>query len=431
MQILNFTVWHSQNDMKRTLVLLLGIFLVGCAQPPSTMSPTSIVSPAPSVTNIPTEIPQPTPTPPKLSRVVISSQAEKISQLVGDYDAERETPTNNLTGERYNLPRTDLGVPFQHKGRTYILFGDAWNPPDDPIAFTDDTNPEDGLDLTFLQNSAGAYLPVEIPGVSLGAFEVPMEGVSVDGKMYVYATTDHSASTVMGRSVVARSDDDGYSFSYLYDLSTQYFLNVSVVDVDAANWDGLPETSGDGLMIFGSGEYRKSDVRLAYQPASEIENPGAIRYFSGLDESDLPIWSTEEADAQALFKQPCVGELSVSYNAFIGKWIMLYNCDSNELRGINLRTADDPWGPWTEAELIFRPWEDGGYCHFIHVSHDFDDCDNVHDAGRENEWGGEYGPYQFENLAVGDDTSTTIYFTMSTWNPYTVVLMKASLQLVP
>jgi hypothetical protein len=52
----------------------------------------------------------------------------------------------------------------------------------------------------------------------------------------------------------------------------------------------------------------------------------------------------------------------------------------------------------------------------------------VHDPGRENEWGGEYGPYQFETLAKGDSSKTTIYYTLSTWNPYTVVLMKSKLK---
>ena len=57
-------------------------------------------------------------------------------------------------------------------------------------------------------------------------------------------------------------------------------------------------------------------------------------------------------------------------------------------------------------------------------------CDSVHDPGREYEFGGEYGPYQFEELATGvQDVNTTIYFTMSTWNPYTVLLMKATVQL--
>jgi hypothetical protein len=64
----------------------------------------------------------------------------------------------------------------------------------------------------------------------------------------------------------------------------------------------------------------------------------------------------------------------------------------------------------------------------MHASWEDRRCDSVHDPGRENDWGGEYGPYQFEHLATGDDQATTIYFTMSTWNPYTVVLMKAGLR---
>ena len=96
-----------------------------------------------------------------------------------------------------------------------------------------------------------------------------------------------------------------------------------------------------------------------------------------------------------------------------------------------MRTADAPWGPWTKPQLVFDPWDHGGYCHFIHASWESMQCDDVHNPGRENEWGGEYGPYQFESLAVGDEAATTIYFTMSTWNPYTVVLMSASLRRTP
>ena len=104
---------------------------------------------------------------------------------------------------------------------------------------------------------------------------------------------------------------------------------------------------------------------------------------------------------------------------------MLYNCDNP--RGVKLRTADQPWGPWSDFQNLFEPWIDNGYCNFIHVNWNNSNCDNVHDPGREYEWGGEYGPYQFEKLATGNDTSTTIYYTMSTWNPYTVVLMKSKL----
>ena len=105
----------------------------------------------------------------------------------------------------------------------------------------------------------------------------------------------------------------------------------------------------------------------------------------------------------------------------------MYN--HGEPRGINLRTAESPWGPWSDAQVVFRPWEDGGYCHFIHTNWEHSKCDEVHNPGRENEWGGEYAPYQFEHFAIGNEQSTTIYFTMSTWNPYEVVLMKAGLKL--
>lgn len=363
--------------------------------------------------------------------VVVTGRATKIAQLVGEYDRERHRLTENETLSRYKLMGTDLGVPFRHKGRTYLVFGDTSGlRGGDAIAYTVDTTPEDGLDLTFVHDDQGVYKPVTIPGISQGSFEVPMEGVSVGGRMYVYHTTDHSRKAMMGRSVVAVSDDDGSTFSYLYDLSTKHFINVSIVQVDTSRWKGLPASDGTGHVIFGTGTFRKSDVRLAFQPAAEIESPGSIRYFAGVDASGEPTWSEHEHDAQALFHQPCIGELSVSYNRFIEKWIMLYNCEGGGL-AIYMRTADRPWGPWSVPQSVLDGKKDGAYCHFLHSDWKSRKCDILQDSGREQQSGGLYGPYQFEDLAVGDARGTTIYFTVSTWNPYTVVLMKASLKKRP
>ncbi len=361
--------------------------------------------------------------------VSVETPGEKITQLIGDFDRERQEPTPNRTFTRYQLRSSDLGVPFRHAGRTYILFGDthgAGRPEGDAIAYTTDEDPEDGLSLTFVEDDAGIYQPVTIPGLSQDAFEVPMEGVEVDGKMYVYHTTDHSPQVTMGRSVLARSDDGGNTFTLLYDFSRQHFINLSIVKAPASEWEHLPANEGEGLIIFGSGRYRESDVYLAFQPASEIETRSSRRYFAGIDDVGDPLWNADEQKSVPLFEHPCVGELSASYNEFIKKWILLYNC--GQPRGITMRTADFPWGPWTRSQILFHPWDDGGYCEFIHVNWQNQNCDSVHDPGRENEWGGEYGPYQFEDLATGDEQSTTIYFTLSTWNPYTVVLMKARLR---
>jgi hypothetical protein len=157
-----------------------------------------------------------------------------------------------------------------------------------------------------------------------------------------------------------------------------------------------------------------------------VERRETLRFFAGLHGSENPRWSVSEADAVPLFAHPCVGELSVAWNRFIKKWLMLYNC--NDPRGINFRTSETPWGPWSEAQVLFNPWEDNGYCHFMHVSWEFRRCDSVHDPGRENVWGGEYGPYMIPSFTTGDESRTTIFFTMSTWNPYNVVLMRAELE---
>ena len=372
------------------------------------------------------------------SRVVISAPASKIAQLIGDFDREKQQPTLTQTWTRYKLAGTDLGVSFQHKGKTYVLFGDTVGlRGGDAIAYTTDTSPDDGLDLTFIHDNL-AYLPVKVPGISQGAFEVPMEGISIGGRMYIYLTTDsvavgemfaEGAEPKMGKSVVAVSDDDGQTFNYLYDFSTENFINVSIVEADMADLGGTFGTgTGKELVIFGSGPYRRSNVFLAFQPSDQIGSPSGLSYFAGLDGSGRPTLGTSEDDAQPLFNQPVVGELSITYNQFIDKWIMLYNSFMPTSRGINMRTADRPWGPWSEPQIIFQPWNDNGYCHFMHAGYPHEKCDEVSDPGRDKEWGGEYGPYQFENFATGTSSSTTIYFTMSTWNPYTVVLMKAVLR---
>jgi hypothetical protein len=360
--------------------------------------------------------------------VYVPGSAQKVSQLVGDHDNQLTHATENLTWTRYQLAGTDLGVPVTHKGRTYVLFGDThggYSGDRDAIAFSTDTNLADGMALTFLTNASGVWNPITIPGITQGALQVPAEGVSVNDRLYVYHTTDRSAVRIMGRSVLAVSQDDGQTFNQLYTLSTRHFINLSLVKAGVEEWPGSPTNSGEGLYIFGAGDYRASNLRLAFQPTGGIESLSSIRYFAGVDNAGAPTWSTAETNAVALFDHPCVGEFSVAYNRFLGRWLMLYNCGYP--RGINFRTAPTPWGPWSDPQVMFEPWVDGGYCHFIHTSWMSSICDSVHDAGRENEWGGEYGPYLFENFAEGSNGWTRIYFTLSTWNPYTVVLMRADL----
>lgn len=361
--------------------------------------------------------------------IEIEAPGEKVAQLTNEYDRELEDFTANRTLSRYKLKATDLGAPFEHNNKIFILFGDTSGANrGDAIAYTTDKDPSDGVGLKFVTDEKGVYSPVRIPGITQGGFEVPMEGVSANGRMYIYHTTGRTKRVKMGRSTVASSDDNGATFKYLYDLSYRRFINVSVVKVKCSDWQGLPKESGTGLLLFGSGRYRESNVRLAFQPVESIEDPSTIRYLTGFTEQGAPRWGANEADSVELFGRPCVGELSVSYNRFIKKWIMLYNC-RDKISIIKIRTANEPWGPWSRQKDLYNPKINNGFCNILHRSVKKQRCDKLEDPGKAMVNGDTYGPYQYESLSQGWDGRTTIYFNVSTWNPYTVVLMKAKLKI--
>jgi hypothetical protein len=66
----------------------------------------------------------------------------------------------------------------------------------------------------------------------------------------------------------------------------------------------------------------------------------------------------------------------------------------------------------------------------MHISAQFKDkSDTLSDPKREDEWGGEYGPYIMSRFTTESDGQCRIYYTMSTWNPYQVVVMRSDLKL--
>jgi len=238
----------------------------------------------------------------------IEGSVVKICQLVGDFDKERNQSTISMTFNRYGVAGADLGVSFEHRGKLIFLFGDTIGVPsfpnsgkDDSFAYTVDNNPDDGLNLTFYTSASGKFLPPIVPGLSQGPFEVPMEGIDIEGQAYVYFTTNHTEERTMGSSVLTKLNDNNMDFTYIYTLSTNKFLNVQVEAVNNSDIAGLPKSTGKGLLIWGSGEYRKSNPYLAYMPLESIEDRSSILYFKGIDNNGLPIWSKNEEEAAPLF----------------------------------------------------------------------------------------------------------------------------------
>jgi len=423
-------------------------------------------------------------------------------------------------------------------------------------------------DHQFIAGGNGVYAVPQVDLMSYpsavrhmrhGTFGVPGGGFSWGGRLYVFfAHLDHVLDGDPERRVILASIADPRTvtganilFKYEFEVSclpftgmpgpvpcpagsgsTGKFLNFSPVLINRADFapqdlpaDGAPQA----LLLFASGDYKKSPPVLAYVPlpGSTVPDTSNWYYFAGLGSTGLPVWLKGESNAVSLFsgapnfgpcppsndkEGPCIGELSVTWNQYLRKWLILYNGNSSEVRGILFHVADKPWGPWSDVvlspppatyqtitakdatispSLVFNPAPeiDKGYLHFMHLvvpddpkknctnvfdrknpmaapecddgnsstmdicnrdarppfnqfclhswdnlsdsaALDFDSSGNLVGAGvRTLEVAGEYGPFVIPRFTTGDSRSTTIYFLMSTWNPYQVFLMKSTLRL--
>jgi hypothetical protein len=256
----------------------------------------------------------------------------------------------------------------------------------------------------------------------MGAYEVPSHGISIDDVMYLVSTAGHSRQKTMLRSLLSRSTDDGASFEVVREFSSDAFINVALVRAERSRFPSLP--ADDVVLVFGSGDYRRSNPKLAYARSDEFGRKGALRYWSGSSDGE-PVWSEAESEAAALFEHPMMTEISVAWIAPLRRWVMLYQ--GPRPAGILMRSAPEPWGPWSDPQAIFDAWNEHAYANFMHASWTEGRKDNFHDAGFENRWGGPNAPFLIDRFTRGDERRCTIYYTMSTWNPYQVVVMSSDI----
>jgi len=364
----------------------------------------------------------------------------KVAQWIGDRDPTLRIDTLVRTKQLANIGGTDLGSSFEHRGRLYFLFGDTLpgTAARDTMVYTTATDPGN-VTFTFPFVSGNQFRPITVPGVaSHGGYCVPSGGVSYRDVIYmVYTNQWYEPARNMERSYMCSSTDDGYMWSNLYVLSqvganhgmaNTHFINVSMSIVAAADSMHLPYPGQDNLLVFGSGAYRKSALYLAAMPANAIGVRSGLRYFAGLP-GGIPAWAPTEAAAvplQTMTGAPIgstIGEFSAQYVPQLRKWVALYG-------GVEICMADAPWGPYSQPLLLWHRWINDGYGNFMHVprTHQppYDDFGGAADCYAEpDDWGGPYGPYLIPRFTTGNASDCQLYFTLSTWNPYRIILMRA------
>jgi hypothetical protein len=366
----------------------------------------------------------------------VAGSTIKMEQLLGEEDKQLHQPTLSQTVTRYGIEGTDLGNSFEHEGRVYFLFGDTvgrLRRALDTIATTDADNPERGVRLDFLKSGTD-YLTIQPSGISMGAFEVPVAGISLGGRVFVAVSTNHSEDRSTDRSVLRKFTPPAnfQSLRTISQLPEGHFVKMSL-HLEPRAIAGLP-AGGPFVLVWGTGAYRRSDAYLSIVPAAQFETGQGTRYFAGLNVGGAPIWSETESDARAIVQNGTMGDLSVTWCKSLGLWLMTYDSREPAARGILFSYSQTPWGPWSESQIIFNAARDGAVGKFIHnpqANPDDGLAGPVIGKGQANPQavrGGAYAPYVVERWTKVQGSQLSLYYVLSTWNPYVVILMKSRLQ---
>lgn len=274
---------------------------------------------------------------------------------------------------------------------------------------------------------------------------------------------------------------------------TQRFFNVSartVTDFDPHRVGGagndykpaLGNTlSRAGVFVWGRPQFggigaegRDAQLYLLWSPMPQPDFTWRPQYFSGIGAEGQPLFSTEELaarpldlNAETLGDQPeesqdFVGQMSVSWIPSLQRWVMFYGGDAppmfanavfradiakarrNTEGSLYVRFAEQPWGPWTHPLPLMAAGDSatntapvsqyapGGL--LAHNNCQTTDCARYDPAYRidpSNNNGVLYAPSIIDNWTTANANTTDLYWFVSTWNPYQVILMKTSLTLEP
>jgi hypothetical protein len=232
---------------------------------------------------------------------------------------------------------------------------------------------------------------------------------------------------------------------------------------------GRPQFGGIGT------EGRDAQLYLLWVPMPRRDADSHFdwkpQYFAGLDSQGRPKFSEREVDSQPLDldasksgEQPeeardIVGQMGISWVPSLKHFVMFYGGevspmfaqpifrdDIDKVRhdpmgSLFVRFAEHPWGPWTAPRpfLVAGDWKSdaepieqyapGGI--LAHNSCRGDTCARYDPAYRfdvgNNNNGVLYGANIIDPWTTAHDGQTDLYWFVSTWNPYQVVLMKTSL----
>jgi hypothetical protein len=365
--------------------------------------------------------------------------------------------TNNTSWA--NVYGTDVGVMWFNgvNGKTQLAFGDTFSGPNmsgnwrsNVLLLSSDTQLYDGLTL---ENTGPAVqfipaAPRQVFFIGSEVTNIPSAAVYANGQNYVNYFSVKSWDTP-GRWTT------NYSAISMYNPATDKW-DLQTSSVRSAGWfrSSTPYVAGSQnfqqmayvlepeskvapggtryVYAFGTPSGRAGSAFLSRVPEGAITDLKQYEYWDGdswvankpAEAVAIIGDSTKSAGLFGFIKDIAnnpnffggffaglvgaktggnVSEMSVQYNEYLGKYVVMYGNGANN---VILRTADTPEGTWSTPVTVATSIQYPGL--YAPMIHPLSGTGELTDAG-------------------GDPDVSTLYWNMSLWGNYNVVLMKTDL----
>ncbi|MEZ0052013.1 hypothetical protein ABIA30_003025 [Mycobacterium sp. MAA66] len=363
----------------------------------------------------------------------------------------------NDTYNRFGVWGTDVGTMWDNgiaddpstpinEHQVLMAFGDTFSGPNmtgtwrnNVLARSSDTNLADGITIGAGQwlngNMFGGMplsqqnyarqiiLPERLPsGLPTGVTLIPTAGISVPTPGTEFGATQYlSFMSVKQWGSPGQWSTNYSAIAYSVDNGENWYVAPSSVRQNSpfSGNKNFQQSAfvrpGDGYVYayaYGTPNGRGGSAYLSRVAESAILDASKYQYYSKGSAGFFGFgaykagWYNDPAKASAVFgnsggacgvTQPGnhVSELSVQYNATLGKYVTLYG---DQFNNIVMRTSDTPQGKWSAATVLLTQQNGGIYAPMM-------------------------DPWSPSTLGTGTD----LYWNLSLWSQYNVMLMKTDL----
>ncbi|MGV0874737.1 DUF4185 domain-containing protein [Mycolicibacterium sp. XJ879] len=377
----------------------------------------------------------------------LSGSTKFIDWVTGNY------PTNN-TADRFGVWGTDVGVMWDNgmvddpetpwnENQVLIAVGDTFSGPNmsgiwrlNTLFRSSDDDLSDGMTIPdgewFNGNMFGGaplsnptfarQIIHPAPGLPTGVTLIPTAGIALPSEGTQFGVTQYVSFMSVSQwgspgrwttnySAIAYSTDNGENWT-VAPTSVRYNDPWS----GHKNFQQSAFVRGDDgyVYVYGTPNGRQGAAHLARVAEEDILDVSQYEYYNKGQKGWF--WSTpagwyknDPGKATAVFgvdKGACgvakvgnqVSEMSVQYNEHLGKYVVLHG---DQFNNIVMRTADRPEGTWSSAKILM---------------------------GQQN--GGIYAPMMHPWSPSTQGTGSELYWNLSLWSEYNVMLMSTDLDKV-